>query len=1010
MKKIIAVAIALIMLVALATNAFAINFNAENHYEAESLMYANQGEVSIIENSSFSGGKAYQLKATNGEDWIFNDYLRVFAPIWQRGWYKISAKVRKGPDCGIVQLWASDTNLRWGEKIDMYSPNEEIVEVTFVKKAMYDLGEERWFEFRIDGKNAASSGYNFVIDTLEINFVEPYEAPGAEFPNYKVSANEAEEDTGYSWNQVAEGGTGRSLYVQFHPTEKNLMFLGTDMGGAYIWDNNNKRWNPITDTFTAKEYKGWSAGIDGLALDPNNPDVLYIACGMYANKGSTYLGHVYKSTDRGKTWDDTGFTGYFGSNGNNRNMLYPIAVDPNNSNVVMCSTLDGKLVRSEDGFKTWTELTVPFGTEINTLNPRGIVFDPTSKTDRGSKKIYLGSTGAGLWVSEDYGNNWSRVSGCPVADDAKIYTMKASNDGSMVVSTGRLYKKDKSGVWTDISPTQVKSYTAAEISISDPDYIITSMHYGPIGSYGEYVYVTTDGGKNWKLLNDTIIRNNVIPRLEYNAFFANVTAISIDPYDRNRVAYAGWSNFGMIEDLFTDSPKVSNYTEGIEHGVIRDLTCSPSGARLFVTSYDYLGGRFTDPTQYMPNMLPPKNSNPSKTAFSEGNPNYVVRLGKSFGSYSTDNGINWKTIESVPVEGVDIISLEISKDPHPETGWPAIYALYGAKEPYVSIDNGKTWTKSNAPATTANSKWSVLNLIAADKTDNNIVYYYSNSDGTVYKSEDYGVTFAPTLTIGGSGEKIATMFGEKDYVFVCTDSKLYYSSTQGELFKQIETDAFDTVTDFSFGKEEKAGDPAVIYVIGYKGDVFGAWRSQDLGKTWKQIYNEATAKNGRVTGGSRVAGDRQEFGIVYIGTSGRGIFYGTEENNNPFIDIRSDEIKVFINNQTVMFDVSPKLINDRTMVPMRKIFEDVGAKVDWDEATQTVTATRIVSDSWEIKTTEVKLTIGQNKIFINGEEKAIDVAPVVIDDRTLVPVRFISEALGGIVEWIDDKQIVKITM
>ena len=95
--------------------------------------------------------------------------------------------------------------------------------------------------------------------------------------------------------------------------------------------------------------------------------------------------------------------------------------------------------------------------------------------------------------------------------------------------------------------------------------------------------------------------------------------------------------------------------------------------------------------------------------------------------------------------------------------------------------------------------------------------------------------------------------------------------------------------------------------------------------------------------------------------------------------------------------VNPQIINDRTMVPMRKIFETFNAEVEWEEATRTVTATTAEK--------VIKLTIDNNNASVRdvatGTEKAItlDSAPVIRDDRTLVPVRFIAESLNKEVGW-----------
>ncbi|MGQ9557508.1 MAG: stalk domain-containing protein [Desulfurispora sp.] len=95
--------------------------------------------------------------------------------------------------------------------------------------------------------------------------------------------------------------------------------------------------------------------------------------------------------------------------------------------------------------------------------------------------------------------------------------------------------------------------------------------------------------------------------------------------------------------------------------------------------------------------------------------------------------------------------------------------------------------------------------------------------------------------------------------------------------------------------------------------------------------------------------------------------------------------------QEMKFDVPPMIENDRTLVPLRAIFEALGAKVDWEEATQTVTATK--------DDVVIKLTIGSNKASKNGQEVVLDVPAKKVNNRTLVPLRFVSEALGAKVGW-----------
>ena len=109
-----------------------------------------------------------------------------------------------------------------------------------------------------------------------------------------------------------------------------------------------------------------------------------------------------------------------------------------------------------------------------------------------------------------------------------------------------------------------------------------------------------------------------------------------------------------------------------------------------------------------------------------------------------------------------------------------------------------------------------------------------------------------------------------------------------------------------------------------------------------------------------------------------------------------DGIKVFIDGDDTAFDVAPQIVNSRILVPLRAIFEIMGASVDWDEDTQTVTA--MTDDIMVI------LTIGDTSPTINGDVVLIDQPGIIVDSRTLAPLRFVAEAFGGSVEWEGETQ------
>ena len=112
-------------------------------------------------------------------------------------------------------------------------------------------------------------------------------------------------------------------------------------------------------------------------------------------------------------------------------------------------------------------------------------------------------------------------------------------------------------------------------------------------------------------------------------------------------------------------------------------------------------------------------------------------------------------------------------------------------------------------------------------------------------------------------------------------------------------------------------------------------------------------------------------------------------------------IRVLLDGKPLSFDTAP--INDggRILVPMRHIFEALGATVDWDPTSKTATAIR--------NDRTVRLQIGAREAFINDQAYKLDVPGKIVGGRTLVPLRFVGEAFGADVQWNGGTQSVTIT-
>lgn len=105
----------------------------------------------------------------------------------------------------------------------------------------------------------------------------------------------------------------------------------------------------------------------------------------------------------------------------------------------------------------------------------------------------------------------------------------------------------------------------------------------------------------------------------------------------------------------------------------------------------------------------------------------------------------------------------------------------------------------------------------------------------------------------------------------------------------------------------------------------------------------------------------------------------------------SSPIQIYIDGEKKDFGVYPLLIDGTTLLPMRSIFESLGAQVDWEPIEKKITATR--------DNTAIILTLDEKTAYVNSIAKSLEKAPQLYGGNTYVPVRFVSEALGEKVAW-----------
>lgn len=113
------------------------------------------------------------------------------------------------------------------------------------------------------------------------------------------------------------------------------------------------------------------------------------------------------------------------------------------------------------------------------------------------------------------------------------------------------------------------------------------------------------------------------------------------------------------------------------------------------------------------------------------------------------------------------------------------------------------------------------------------------------------------------------------------------------------------------------------------------------------------------------------------------------------------EVTVIVKGENVIFDQKPVIIDGRTLVPVRYVVEKLGYNVEWDGTTQTVYIKNGTMPNLAVQGEDIK-------VLVNNELIQFDVSPVIINGRTLIPIRSVVEKMGCTVDWDGDLQVVYI--
>ncbi|KAF1692506.1 cellulase [Pseudoxanthomonas koreensis] len=704
----------------------------------------------------------------------------------------------------------------------------------------------------------------------------------------------------YVWRNVAVGGGGFVTGIEFHPSERGLAYARTDVGGAYRWDAAARRWIPLTDWIGHADAN--LTGIESVALDPSDPQRVYLAAGTYTHERAG-KGAILRSADRGATFQRSDLPFKLGGNELARGNGERLVVDPNDGRVLFLGSRADGLWRSEDHGERWTRVdgfpALATSASASASNWRtqaiGIVFvafDPASGTPGApTPVVYAGvsSRDGGLFRSSDGGRSWQAVAGQPqglrpnhMVRDARGDFLLSYGDepGPDSMSNGAVWRwSPASGAWTDVTPAPQSTdqqgdgfgWGAVAVDASNPDVIMASTfaRWAP----GDDVYRSTDGGRSWTPVF-------VCSQFDHSASPWTAQAkphwmadIEIDPHDPDRVlfvtGYGLWASRDMTAFDRGDRVHWSFEVAGLEETVPLDLLSPPQGAPLVSGLGDIDGFRHDDlqraTTQF---PAPPRYSNTESLDYAGQQPQLLVRSGHLHdagtgvvrAAYSRDGGSSWTAFANEPQgegAGNGAGRIAIAAD-----GGRVIWHTRDGVQ-WLSDNFGGRWQKVRGLPATA--------VVAADRVAAALWYGFDPVSGDLYISGDGGVEFEKASGgIGAVGdwfraELLPAPVGRVVYFAASWKGLLRWSEGRLERLPGVEN-AYAA----GLGAPKPGSDAPTLFVSGEVGGVQGLFRSDDDGKRWVRI-DDARHRFGSVR---MLTGDARVPGRVYLATGGRGIIYG----------------------------------------------------------------------------------------------------------------------------------------
>jgi len=628
---------------------------------------------------------------------------------------------------------------------------------------------------------------------------------------------------------------GRISALAFNPKDAKIVYAGAATGGVFKSLDRGVSWRPIFDNQAVLP-------IGDVAVDPNNPNVLYVGTGEANGGHNNFSGAgVFKSTDAGSTWKLSGLE--------TTTAIGRIVIDPSNSNRVYVAAIGSYfgngpargVYRSTNAGQSWERVlfvndsTGAIDIVIDPKNP-ATLFAAMWQRVRRPNRAQLAGEASGIYQSTDGGTTWQRLGAAnglpgPLSTIGRIgLTICATKPENLYAlytinsNYGGLYRSQNGGgSWTKTDPTNSLSsgfagfswyFGNVRVNPNNPEQVFVldtalmgsfdggrtwPIFYGYAGGPADlhvdhhalifdpadprYIIAGNDGGIN--ISPDAGYRWNKVAALPITQFYQ----ITIDPTRPERL-YGGTQDNGTVR---TTNGRLDNW-DGIYGGDGFYVIVDPTNSNIIYAESQNGGlGKSTDGGNSFRSALAGINGSEPKNwstpVVMDPNNRNVLYYGTNR-VYRTVDGANfWRSTNQVltnpnspaPLGTITTIAVAPSNS-------AVIYAGTDDSNVWVSADTGKTWKKISA---TLPVRW--VTRVAVDPTNANVAYAtfsglkWNSPQPHVFRTPDMGATWQD---VSGNlpDAPVNTIVVDPTYphfLYAGTDVGAYYSSTFGRQWQAL---------------------------------------------------------------------------------------------------------------------------------------------------------------------------------------------------------------------------------